>query len=137
MQKSVEKIVQDAQARLATFAYTEPEAAMLPRLTVAQIAALIDHTALKADTGTERIEKLCREAADHHFASVCVNPTWVAFCHARLAESSMAICTVIGFPLGATLTAVKVFETNAVTEMGATEVDMVLNIGALRDGDYA
>lgn len=95
----------------------------------------IDHTALKADTTKETIKKLCQEALEYEFASVCVNPYWVSYCKELLKESDVRVCTVIGFPLGANTTASKVFEAKEAIENGATEIDMVINIGALKDQD--
>jgi deoxyribose-phosphate aldolase len=100
-----------------------------------KMASLIDHTALKPDTTKQQIEQLCAEAAKHGFASVCVNPTWVKMAAELLRESSVKVCTVIGFPLGASTTETKVFETENAITGGATEVDMVINIGALKSGD--
>ncbi len=99
------------------------------------IAKLIDHTALKADTTKEQILKLCSEAREYVFASVCVNPTWVKTAAEQLAGSEVKVCTVIGFPLGANTPETKAFETTNAIENGATEVDMVINIGALKDKD--
>jgi len=98
-------------------------------------AGLVDHTLLKAEASEKEIEKLCAEAAQYHFASVCVNPTWVraAACHLR--GTGVAVCTVVGFPLGATLADVKAYETRRVILDGAREVDMVINVGALKSGD--
>ena len=96
---------------------------------------LIDHTALKADTKKENIMKLCQEAMEFDFASVCVNPTWVSYCAEILKNSDVKVCTVIGFPLGANTTATKVFETEDAINNGADEIDTVINIGALKDGD--
>jgi deoxyribose-phosphate aldolase len=110
-------------------------AALAPALTPRQLAAYIDHTLLKPDATETQIRQLCAEARQHRFASVCVNPTWVAFCHELLAGAPVKVCTVIGFPLGATLPAVKAYETEQVTVLGAQEVDMVLNIGRLKGGD--
>lgn len=101
------------------------------------IANIIDHTLLKPDATKEAIVTLCREAAEHNFASVCVNPTWVALAAEELKDAQAVVCTVIGFPLGASTPEVKAFETKNAIENGATEVDMVLNIGALKGGDYA
>lgn len=101
----------------------------------ASIGSMIDHTLLKADTKEEQIVKLCQEARDYKFASVCVNPTWVKKSAELLAGSEVDICTVVGFPLGANTPETKAFETKNVIENGATEVDMVLNIGALKDGN--
>ncbi|MDQ3068634.1 MAG: deoxyribose-phosphate aldolase [Acidobacteriota bacterium] len=99
------------------------------------IAGLIDHTLLKPDATRKEIEQLCREAAEHRFATVCVNPTWVATCAKLLAGTSVGVCTVVGFPLGATASDVKHFETRRVIFDGAREVDMVINVGALKSGD--
>lgn len=96
----------------------------------------IDHTALKADTTKEVIEKLCQEAKEYDFASVCVNPTWVSFCADYLKGTDVKVCTVIGFPLGANTSKVKAFEAKDAIENGADEVDMVINIGALKDGQH-
>ncbi|WEG17962.1 deoxyribose-phosphate aldolase [Alkalihalophilus pseudofirmus] len=98
------------------------------------IANLIDHTALKADTTKEQILTLCAEAKEYKFASVCVNPTWVALAAEQLKDAEgVEVCTVIGFPLGASTPEVKAFETKNAIENGATEVDMVINIAALKD----
>lgn len=100
-----------------------------------ELAKLIDHTALKPDVSQADIQTLCEEAKRYSFASVCVNPYWVPFAKAQLEGSDCLVCTVVGFPLGATLTEVKAFETRLSIEKGAREVDMVINIGALKDGD--
>jgi deoxyribose-phosphate aldolase len=100
------------------------------------LARLIDHTLLKPDAGEEQVRAICAEAAANGFASVCVNPSWVPVCADLLLETSVKVCTVIGFPLGATLPAVKAYEVEQVAQLGAHEVDMVLNVGRLRDGDY-
>src|SRR6187401_1101088 len=99
------------------------------------VAGMIDHTLLKPDATRQDLEKLCREAADFHFATVCVNPTWVALCARLLRGTGVGVCTVVGFPLGATTPDVKHYETRRVIFDGATEVDMVINIGALKSGD--
>ena len=96
---------------------------------------LIDHTALKADTTKAVIDQLCDEAIEYDFASVCVNPTWVSYCAKRLENSDVNVCTVIGFPLGANTSEVKAFEAKDAISKGADEVDMVINIGALKDGN--
>lgn len=96
---------------------------------------MIDHTILKADATKEMIKKIVDEAKEFHFASVCVNPVWVQFCAQELAVSDVMVCTVIGFPLGANTTATKVFETENSIENGADEIDMVINIGALKEGN--
>ena len=99
------------------------------------IAAAIDHTLLKPDATAEDIDKLCREAAEWKFATVCVNPTWVSRAASRLRGTGVGVCSVVGFPLGATTPDVKQFETRRAIFDGATEIDMVLNVGALKSGD--
>ncbi len=99
------------------------------------VSAMIDHTLLKPDATRADIEKLCREAAEFHFATVCVNPTWVATAAALLRGSGVGVCAVVGFPLGATTADVKNYETRRAIFDGATEIDMVINIGALKSGD--
>jgi deoxyribose-phosphate aldolase len=99
------------------------------------IAALIDHTALKPDTTASDIERLCAEAAQHHFASVCINPCWVSLAAHLLQGTGVKVCTVVGFPLGASTTEAKVLEAAIAIRCGATEIDMVQNIGALRSDD--
>ena len=96
----------------------------------------IDHTLLKADATVEQIIKLCNEAREYKFASVCVNSCWVRLCAEQLRGSDVAVCTVVGFPLGAMIPEAKAFEAEAAVENGATEVDMVINIGALKSKDY-
>lgn len=98
-------------------------------------AVYIDHTLLKANAKKEDIENLCEEARKYEFASVCINPTWVKTASEVLKGSPVKVCTVIGFPLGASTTDVKVFEAQNAIDNGATEIDMVINIGALRGGD--
>ncbi|MCK6204860.1 deoxyribose-phosphate aldolase [Bacillus infantis] len=98
------------------------------------VAKMIDHTLLKADAKKEQIEVLCSEAKEYSFASVCVNPAWVSYASELLEGSGVDVCTVIGFPLGASTPEVKAFETKNAIENGATEVDMVINIGALKSG---
>ncbi|MCY8757395.1 deoxyribose-phosphate aldolase [Bacillus haynesii] len=99
------------------------------------IANLIDHTALKPHTQKSEIKKLIEEAKTYQFASVCVNPTWVEFAAKELKGTEIDVCTVIGFPLGANTTETKAFETKDAIAKGATEVDMVINIAVLKDGD--
>ena len=101
-----------------------------------EIARLIDHTVLKPDATRDDIVKICREARKYGFASVCVNPYWVPLVAKELAGSPAKVCTVIGFPLGATSTEAKVAESAAALRAGAQELDMVINIGALRSGDH-
>jgi len=99
------------------------------------VAALIDHTLLKPDATAADIETLCREAAEHRFATVCVNPAWVALAARRLRGSGVGVCSVVGFPLGATTADVKAYETRRAIGDGATEIDMVINVGALKSGE--
>ena len=98
-------------------------------------ASLIDHTLLKPEATDEDIKRLCEEAARYRFASVCVNPTWVKVAACSLRGSGIPVCTVIGFPLGATLADVKAYEARRAIFDGAQEVDMVINVGALKSGD--
>lgn len=100
-------------------------------------AKYIDHTLLKMDATEKEICKLCDEAKSYHFYSVCVNPCYVPLASKLLRDSTVKTCTVIGFPLGASLTSVKVFETRAAIEAGADEIDMVINVGWLKSGDIA
>jgi deoxyribose-phosphate aldolase len=99
------------------------------------VAGMIDHTLLKPDAAVKDIEKLCQEAAQFHFATVCVNPTWVAASARFLRGSGVGVCSVVGFPLGATTPDVKHYETRRAIFDGASEIDMVINVGALKSGD--
>jgi deoxyribose-phosphate aldolase len=99
------------------------------------VAGMIDHTLLKPEATRGDIEKLCREAAQFHFATVCVNPAWVAVAANLLRGSGVGVCSVVGFPLGATTADVKHYETRRAIFDGATEIDMVINVGALKSGD--
>jgi len=99
------------------------------------LAKMIDHTLLKPDATKNEIERFCKEAETYHFFSVCVHPVWVQTASDLLRGSDVNVCTVIGFPHGATTTEVKVFETKQALENGADEIDMVMNIGALKGGD--
>ena len=101
----------------------------------ANLAKMIDHTLLKPDATQQEIAQLCFEARKYGFASVCINPTWVSLCAQLLQGSQVKICTVIGFPLGATSSETKAFETETAIKQGATEIDMVINIGALKARD--
>mgnify|MGYP001327138616 CR=1 FL=1 len=100
------------------------------------LAQMIDHTLLKPDATKEDIENLCKEAIDYQFYSVCVHPVWVKTASEFLKNRDVKVCTVIGFPLGATTSEVKSFETKQALDSGADEVDMVINIGALKSGHY-
>ncbi len=101
-----------------------------------ELNRMIDHTLLKANATRAQIEKLCDEALQYNFASVCVNTCWVPLAHEKLTGSEVNTCCVVGFPLGAMLTEAKAAETRLAVEAGADEVDMVINVGWLLDGDY-
>lgn len=100
-----------------------------------QIAGMIDHTILKPEATEKEVKVLCKEAIEYNFASVCVNPSMVSLAATILEGSAVKVCTVIGFPLGVTTTAVKAFETEQTIKEGATEVDMVINVGKLKERD--
>ncbi len=100
------------------------------------LAGMIDHTLLKPDASQDQIAQLCYEARTHSFASVCVNPAHVRLCAQLLKGSNVDVCTVVGFPLGATPATVKAYETQQAIRDGASEIDMVINIGALKSRDY-
>src|SRR5580704_1021154 len=101
----------------------------------APVASMIDHTLLRPDATRQNIEDLCREAAQFGFATVCINPTWVALAARLLKGTSVGVCSVVGFPLGATTCDVKAYETRRAIFDGAREIDMVINVGALKSGD--
>lgn len=101
----------------------------------AGVASLIDHTLLKPDAKRSDIEELCREAIQFKFATVCINPTWVSLASRLLAGSGVGVCSVVGFPLGATTADVKGYETQRAIFDGSREIDMVINVGALKSGD--
>lgn len=124
----VELIVQAGAERLASGLGATPERPAL--------AAMIDHTLLKPEATPDQIAQLCYEARKHGFAAVCVNPTHVELAAQLLKGSAVAVCTVVGFPLGATPPEVKAYEAQLAIDQGATEIDMVINIGALKSKDY-
>ncbi|MCE5037174.1 deoxyribose-phosphate aldolase [Staphylococcus haemolyticus] len=99
-------------------------------------AKFIDHTLLKPESTRQQIDQIIDEAKEYNFKSICVNPTHVKYAAERLNDSDVLVCTVIGFPLGATTTATKIFETEDAIKNGASEIDMVINIGALKDGRF-
>ena len=103
---------------------------------MSELASYIDHTLLKPDASREQIEQLCTEAAEHQFTSVCVNGSRVELAHSLLEESDVQVCTVVGFPLGAMDADAKRYETEAAVDAGANEIDMVMNIGRFKDGEY-
>lgn len=124
----VQPVIHAGADRVASTLGIAPSDGSLPHL--------IDHTLLKPDATHDQIAQLCYEARKHGFASVCVNPTNVKLCSQLLKGSGVPVCTVVGFPLGATPTEVKVFETQQAIDDGAAEVDMVINVGALKSRDY-
>jgi len=124
---AIQDLVSSGAARLGSTVGARP--------TSPELAGMIDHTVLKPDATEEMIRKLCEEAKQHNFASVCVNPSWVSLCAQLLAGSGVPVCTVIGFPLGATTPTAKAIETRDAVANGATEIDMVINVGALKSGD--
>jgi len=99
------------------------------------LASIIDHTLLKPAATAAEIDRLCREARDYRFASVCVNSYWAPRCRERLQGSGVKLCCVVGFPLGAMATSAKAFEAGEAVAAGADEIDMVINLGALKDGE--
>jgi deoxyribose-phosphate aldolase len=125
----VELIVQAGAERIAAGLGATPAKA--------EMASMIDHTLLKPDATPDQIAQLCYEARKHGFAAVCVNPTHVQLAAQLLKGASVAVCTVVGFPLGATPPEVKAYEAQLAMDQGATEIDMVINVGALKSKDYA
>ena len=105
-------------------------------LTRERVARMIDHTLLKPEATRDEVVKLCEEARAHRFASVCVNTTWVALCKSLLAGTDVMVCAVVGFPLGAMAPTAKAYEARDAVRAGAREIDMVLNIGAMKSKDY-
>ncbi len=103
---------------------------------IMELNKFIDHTLLKADANQIEIDILIQEAREYDFKSVCINPTWVAYAAEQLKDDDVLVCTVIGFPLGATSTAAKVAEANIAIDQGADELDMVINIGAVKSGNW-
>jgi len=129
-QKAVNNIVTVGASRIAAGMGVGKE------LKDANVAGMIDHTMLNPDATPEQITQLCNEAKKYSFASVCVNPAYVQLCNKLLTGSNVKVCTVIGFPLGSTISEVKRAETEQVIENGADEVDMVINIGQLKGGNF-
>ena len=129
--EGVRSIVENGATRISAGYGVEKEGGVEPNL-----ARMIDHTLLKPEATVQQIEQLCSEAKKFQFASVCVNPSYVPLCASLLKDTAVKVCTVIGFPLGATSSETKAFETENVIKNGATEVDMVINVGRLKSGDY-
>jgi deoxyribose-phosphate aldolase len=129
LQKLVEAIGEEILARFELHQITT-------RQTASTIARLIDHTLLRPEATRDDVLRACDEARRYYFASICVNPCWVPLATAELAGSGVKTCTVVGFPLGVNSTEIKRAETEAALRVGAQEIDMVINVGALRSGDY-
>lgn len=128
------KLIESEIARLE--ATPALKAGKLPTLSGEELAAYIDHTNLKAEARRDDIIILCAEAKQFNFASVCVNPSWVHLCLEQLEDSSVLTCAVVGFPLGANTSDSKAIETEELVALGVDEIDMVLNVGRLKDEDY-
>ncbi len=141
MEEAQIKGIKDEVARLLQSAGLEPVNRAKPKLTPltvgtrSEMARLIDHTLLKPQATKEAVEKLCEEARRFGFATVCVNPCYISQCVSSLRDTGIKVCSVVGFPLGANLSQVKAWEARRVVEEGAGEVDMVMNVGALKSGD--
>lgn len=107
-----------------------------PNIEDSKLASMIDHTLLKPEATSEQVQKLCAEAKENNFASVCVNSSYIPLCDDELRNTDVKVCSVIGFPLGAVITDVKEVETSISIALGANEVDMVINVGALKENDF-
>lgn len=127
--------ITDLTERMKHMSMTAPTGIDIVDENPVRIAHFIDHTLLKPDATPQQLRQLCQEALEYTFASVCINPIYVSLAESLLTNSSVKVCTVIGFPLGATTTEVKIFETEQALAQGAREIDMVINIGALKAGD--
>lgn len=147
MELLVKQITQEVMAQISNRGEVKPATAVKEKqattsfmvnkvITGPQIARMIDHTLLKPDSTKEQIITLCEEAKEYNFATVCVNPFWVPTAKEALNGSKVGITTVVGFPLGSTSTFSKVAEARDAIASGATEIDMVINIGALKSGEY-
>ncbi|MEZ4708029.1 MAG: deoxyribose-phosphate aldolase [Caldilineaceae bacterium] len=142
MQDIIERVSKAVSEELAHIEFAEtrllrPESVDIAHLDAVSVARLIDHTLLKPDATSAQVQQLCADALEHQFASVCVNSTWLALCQSLLGGSAVKCCVVTGFPMGAMLGAAKAYETALAVEQGAQEVDTVINVGRLKDKDYA
>jgi deoxyribose-phosphate aldolase len=141
-QQLIEKVVSEVLSHLARTAGAtgtlEPRVSTpaLPSLSPAQVAKYIDHTVLKPQATLLAYDKLCQEALNHRFFGVCVNSSWVSYVARKLQGSGVHVCSVVGFPLGAMTSRAKAFETREAISDGAVEIDMVINVGLLKHGDY-
>jgi len=137
MQSKQSALVEQTEDKIeAILALPHEVPAPAARIGPQEMAALIDHTQLKAGATQDQIETLCRQAREHRFAAVCVNASYVALCHELLQDTDVEIAAVVGFPLGATLPEVKAYEAQRCIAAGASEIDMVIHVGALLDGRY-
>ncbi len=137
-QEQLQKLVEDITRQVVATVNSLTGEDVSPSAENIPLARLIDHTLLKPEATVEQIAQLCSEARQHRFASVCVNPPYVRTCRELLRDvEDVAVCTVIGFPLGSHVTAVKVYETLQAIADGASEIDMVINIGAIKSKDWA
>jgi deoxyribose-phosphate aldolase len=133
--KLVELVTKEVLSALSKKAGDAPAAKAAPAGVDRELAALIDHTLLKPEATEAEVRKLCQEARDYHFCSVCVNTSWVSRCRDLLRGSGVKVCCVVGFPLGAMESRSKAYETREAIANGADEIDMVVNIGALKSRD--
>ena len=131
-----EEIIARVRGAGSTSVITPTKPAVAQSSIGSPIARVIDHTLLKPEATRHDIVRLCAEARLYGFATVCINPCWVPLAASELAGTPVKVCTVVGFPLGATATEIKVAEASTMLRVGAEEIDMVINIGALRSGDY-
>ena len=134
---TLSELIRSAARAAVAVTTAEPISIQALAQPIANPASLIDHTLLKPTATADQIRQLCAEAREHRFAAVCVNPVWVSLCAERLAGGPVEVCTVVGFPLGADLPEAKAFEAERCIALGAREIDMVINIGALKAQDFA
>ncbi len=130
--KKLQSVPQVQSGRVQGTAYS----GLAPYTSPGDLASYIDHTMLKPDAGAEAFDQLCREAVQYSFKSVCVNSSWVAYVSRKLQGTPVKVCSVVGFPLGAMTSRSKAFETREAIEAGASEIDMVLAVGKLKEKDY-
>jgi len=135
--KLVELITQEVLKALGDKGAAQPSSAKVPGGIDRELAAMIDHTLLKPEATAAEVDQLCKEAREYGFCSVCVNTSWVSRCRELLRGSTVKVCCVVGFPLGAMDSRSKAYETREAIANGADEIDMVINVGALKSGDLA
>lgn len=130
------KLVEQVEQKINEIQQQITPASPAVDISAEQLAKMIDHTLLKAEATKSQVIALCQQAVAYHFASVCVQPSYVALCYDMLKATDVEVCSVIGFPLGATLSEVKAYEAERTIAAGGTEIDMVIHVGALLDRDY-